>query len=646
MPKGKKDLFEGVPLIQTAMNKYLNYCILIILFVVLQPGVKAQPSHPLLHAYDVKHYGIDIEVSDISTYIKGNTSVFFEVIAMQMDTFLIELAELLSVDSVYHKGKKQNFVHKDDHVMVPFDNTLHKGEETSFVIFYQGTVKGKGFFSGITNAKDYFYDKQVTWTMSEPFSAKKWFACKQVLSDKADSVSVFLTTPGHCMAGSNGLLTNVVDLPDGRKRYEWKSYYPIAFYLPFFAVADYQEYNIYAHPVGVEDSLLIQNFVYNDTGYLERNKEKIDETIELIEFFSELFGPYPFAKEKYGHCLAPMGGGMENQTMTTLQGFYYSLVAHELGHMWFGNNVTCATWQDIWINEGFASYSEYLALEKLVSKEDAKGWMDAAHVMVMQKKDGSVFVPENQMYHTRRIFDVRLSYKKGAALVHMIRFELQDDTVFFKVLKDFQDQFRDSVATAMDFKYLLEEVSGKDFTIFFDQWYYGEGYPLYSLEWGQKSDTLTMAISQETSADTPSLFNMLMHYRVYFEDGDTNLLIRQDRKQQEIKLYIKKPVISVSLDPDNWTLEGSEIAEKLSYKSYFSIDPNPFTEVINIEFTDHNITRDVILSDITGKVVKKAKTRDTNYTIHGGGLHDGLYIITVDNGKKHYSKKILKINDR
>jgi len=645
MPKEKKtwhDLFN-----MHLMRKIIIFCILFVFCVfVALVGLKAQAIHPMLHAYDVKHYGIYLEASDTSTFIKGSTSVYVEVVAPKMDTFLIELSDILSVDSVYQKEVKQNYVHKNDHVIVPLENALLQGEKSTFVVYYQGTVGGKGFFSGITNAKAYYYDKHVTWTMSEPFSAKKWFACKQVINDKADSVSIFLTVPGHCMAGSNGLLTNVVDLPDGKKRYEWKSYYPIAYYLPFFAVSDYLEYNIYAHPVGVDDSLLIQNFIYNDTNYLARNKKKIDKTIELIELFSELFGPYPFAKEKYGHCLAPMGGGMENQTMTTLQGFYFLLVAHELGHMWFGNNVTCAAWQDIWINEGFASYTEYLALENLEGMEEAISWMDAAYTKVKEEKGGSVFVPESQKYTTERIFDVRLSYKKGAALVHMIRFELQDDDVFFKVLKDFQVQFADSVATAMDFKHLLEKTSGKDFSDFFDQWFYGEGYPVYSVQWSHENDILTMDISQETSADNPSLFKMLMHYRVYFEDGDTNLLIRQDKNQQQIKMYINKPVISVAVNPDKLTLEESKIAEKLNHKSYFSVDPNPFSGVINIAFIDNNVMREVIITDITGKVVKKIETKDANYTLYSDDLHEGLYIITVDNGKNQYSKKVLKLKDK
>jgi len=178
---------------------------------------------------------------------------------------------------------------------------------------------------------------------------------------------MFLTCDDDCMAGSNGVLTNIVELPNNKKRFEWKSNYPINYYLLSYAVAEYQDYSIYAHPEGSEP-ILIQNFVYDNSYYLSGNKEDIDHTIDLIEVFSDKFGFYPFVNEKYGHCLTTLGGGMEHKTITTLVSFGFGLVAHELGHMWFGDYVTCATWKDIWINEGFVSYTEYVAAENLFDK--------------------------------------------------------------------------------------------------------------------------------------------------------------------------------------------------------------------------------------------------------------------------------------
>src|SRR4030042_2366906 len=125
------------------------------------------------------------------------------------------------------------------------------------------------------------------------------------------------------------------------------------------------DYSIYSRPEEAEEPVLVQNFIYNDSASLSANRELIDNTAAMIELFSDLFTVYPFKDEKYGHCVAPMGGGMEHQTMTSLSGFNFDLVSHELAHQWFGDLVTCSTWQDIWINEGFASYSEYIAIDSL-----------------------------------------------------------------------------------------------------------------------------------------------------------------------------------------------------------------------------------------------------------------------------------------
>ena len=157
----------------------------------------------------------------------------------------------------------------------------------------------------------------------------------------------------------------------------------------------------------------------------------------MITSFSRLLMDYPFSEEKYGHAMAPMGGGMEHQTMTTLQDFGFFLVAHELAHQWFGDHITCGNWQDIWINEGFASYMEYVAAQELLGQEAADGWMTNAMSVAKSRTRGSVFVPEEGVEDEYRLFDYALSYKKGAILLHMIRYELDDDDLFFGALRQY-----------------------------------------------------------------------------------------------------------------------------------------------------------------------------------------------------------------
>ena len=389
---------------------------------------------PLLSNYDVKFYKLDIAVERTSIYISGNVTINAEVVSTALDTFAFDLIDILNVDSVLINGVSCTFTRSNNEVFVKINTPINHGSLFSAKIYYWGTPPSGGFFSGISNATSQSWGNQITWTLSEAFNANQWFPCKQLLQDKADSSYVFVTTSNTNKVGSNGVLENTVSLPNNKVRYEWKSRHPINYYLISIAVGKYVDYSIYAHPAGLNDSILIQNYIYDNPATLQYFKTQIDLTADFIELYSNLFGLYPFWDEKYGHCMAPLGGGMEHQTMTTLGMFNFTLTSHELSHQWFGDNVTCATWSDIWVNEGFASYCEYLALEYLDSGQEVP-WLADVHNNVLSELDGSVYIPVLQATDENRIFDSRLSYEKGAAIIHMLRFELQNDTTFFNIMR-------------------------------------------------------------------------------------------------------------------------------------------------------------------------------------------------------------------
>lgn len=606
-----------------------------------------ETKNQLLNNYDVKFYKLDISLGNTSTYIEGNVIINAVVQNNPLDIFVVELIDSMNVDSVFINSVNYSFVHLGDIIYVPVYPVISIGSSFTAQIYYNGDPSSSGFFSGISNDSDWWWGNQVTWTLSEPFNAKVWWPCKQALEDKADSVYVFITTDSTLKAGSNGILTAVVPLPGGKVRYEWKSNYPIDYYLISAAVASYVEYNIYAKPVGLLDSILIQNYVYDNPGCLPFYKSEIDKTAGLIELFSDLFGMYPFKDEKYGHCMAPLGGGMEHQTMTTLSVFYFWLVAHELGHQWFGDNVTCATWQDIWINEGLASYTEYVADQYLVSQITADDRMKNAHDTVISIPDGSVYIPFQDADNVGRIFDWRLSYRKGMALVHIIRFELQDDSVFFQVLRNFQEQYKDSVATGMDFKNVLEATSGMDFTDFFAQWYFGEGYPTYDITWYKHNNTLTFTAVQTASTATTPLFKMLMEYKVYYNGGDTIIQVYQTQNTQTFNVYLPYEIDSMEVDPNNWVLNKvgdvqMGVFTEFYSNSYFICTPNPFMEQITVRFFNNNIKREITLTDITGRIISKYNTKEPVYIINTHYLSNGIYLIKITDGEQTFVRKIVK----
>jgi len=599
--------------------------------------------------YDVKFYFLDIEISPTSVDVAGNVSIHAEVVSNTLDTLVLEYADGMFVDSAFIDGVMVSPLHTNDHIYMICPSILSQGDNFIVQVYYHGTPTGSGFFSAVTTGYSNFYGKNVTFTLSEPYAARDWFPVKQVLPDKADSCWVYLTTNEEYTAGSQGLLTAITPMPNNKLRYEWKSQYPIAYYLISFAVADYLEYNIYAHPQEMgSDSLLIQNFLYDHPDIINDMAADIDNTVDFIELFSDLYVLYPFHEEKYGHCLTTLGGGMEHQTMTTIGGFGYDLVAHELGHMWFGDNVTCATWSDIWINEGFARYSEYLARQNLVSQSSANTWMSSKHSSVLNEPDGSVYVPTEDLDDVGRIFDGRLTYNKGGSIVHMIRFELDNDSIFFSILDEFQHRFADSTATGDDFKMVVEELSGTDFDYFFDQWYYGEGYPIYNIVWNQTGDVLNMNITQETSypSVTP-FFEMSMEYQIKTSAGDTVVRLYHDANFNQFSIPVSGEVITIFLDPNVWTLDElgniSVGVEETANPVFFTLGPNPATESITLFMANTTEEVSIYIVDIAGKTMKEIHESGETININTSDLPRGSYFIRIQDGENSFTRRFVKI---
>lgn len=596
--------------------------------------------------FDVLFYKLDLKVGDTSIYVEGSASVILKPFSDEFSSIELELVNGYQIDSVLVNGIKAPFNHNADILTIQLPFPYQPGQILSTQIFYRGYAYSFGSADGIFN-REALTGKSYTYTLTEPFGAKYVFPCKQDLQDKADSVYVFITTDDDLKAGSNGILENTIYLPDNKIRYEWKSRFPIDYYLISFAVGDYLDYSFHTPLPDYNDSVLIQNYIYNDSSFFAANKEDIDMTGDFMVLFSKLFGKYPFASEKYGHSQAPAGGGMEHQTMTTISNFSFLLVAHELAHQWFGDKVTCASWSDIWVNEGFASYGEYLAEEFLGSKEDATLWMADAHDQIFSEEGGSIYIPSELTSSEGRIFDHRLSYKKGAAIVHMIRREVNDDELFFDVLRTYLETFKDSVATGEDFKNILENVTGMDFEPFFQQWFYGEGYPKFRFSWLKENDTLKIRSLQESSIVSQQFTNNLIEFRIQFYNRkDTFVRFRQISNYEEFEAVFKGMVKNVTFDPHKWLLADiislTNIADSVS-NTLFTIAPNPVNDKINIVFKTNPSDYKIHISDLSGKIISSYKGRDRYAEINLTGLKPGDYILIIEENKILYSQKIIKI---
>jgi hypothetical protein len=472
-----------------------------------------------------------------------------------MNIFSIELSNKLQVDSAFINGVKYIYNHASNNISISLATALPQGSIFHFRLYYHTPpTYSSSYYSSTVNPN--YGNFHVTQTLSEPYFAHEFMPCKQELEDKADSVHIFITTDSSLSVAGPGLLTKV-SLPGGKVRHEWRTYQKTAFYLIFFAVSDYKDYRIYAKPANLPgDSILIQNFVFDYPGCLETNKDAIDQTDNMVELLSNLYSLFPFYEEKYGHYLwYPSGfSGMEHITMTGMRYLNTYLISHELGHSWFGDNVTCASWSDIWINEGFATYTEYLVNQYLISQASADAIMLSYMDNVMTIPGGSVYVPLNETNNVGRIFNTRLTYRKGGALVHMIRFEINNDALFFQTLQNFQQQYKGNLATGLDFKTVCENVSGINFTDFFNQWYFGEGYPTFSVIWSQEEDTVWLSSLQTSSTAITTLFKMPVEFRLSYSGGSQTFRLYQLTNDTTFKIIIPHQVTGIAIDPNNWVL--------------------------------------------------------------------------------------------
>lgn len=585
--------------------------------------------------YDVSYYKLDLAMSDSSTYVNGTGTIQGKTV-VTTDSLLFELFSSMTIHNIKLNGNIVSYKRNGSAIKVP----INAAPNTAFSVEvrYEGLPPTQATNpmggAGMTNANAGFVPMKVTYSLSEPYSAYEWFPCKQDLRDKADSVDVFITVKSSLKAGANGVLKNVVNLGNGFSRYEWKHRHPIAYYLISVSVAKYQEYNIYAHPAGFNDSILVQNYIYDAPGVLNYFKNDIDKTADFIELFSDLYGIYPFHNEKYGHCLAPLSGGMEHQTMTT-QGFFDDgLTTHELAHQWFGDYVTCASWADIWINEGFASYSEYIMLEFLKSLNQAKADMNERHTDIMSQTYGSVWVADS--LNEASIFSGRLTYNKGAAIIHTLRGIIHNDDLFFETLRDFLAAYQNSTATGLDFKAFAENKLNINLTPFFDQWYFGEGYPSYGITWNANNG-LNIAISHSTSSPITPLFTGPLE--ITFQRGtlgDTVVRFDIQSNSQIFNLPALAGVTGIkNVDPMNYIInkvsniaQGDVLGIDEAAKTFeFSLYPNPAVDFIQLELPEEGLLYQVQIVDHSGKLVYRGSYKNGKIDI--SKLPAGHYLVQV-----------------
>ena len=587
---------------------------------------------------DFIYQRMEWEVDPAVRYISGKVTSYFKGNTENLDSIQIDLHQNLEIDSILSGTQELQFSHTNNKLSIFFPVSVQPGEIDSFSVFYHGIPTNSGFGSFETNVHGE-NETPVLWTLSEPYGAMEWWPCKQSLLDKIDSIDVIVTTPSAYKTASNGKLVSN-EITGNKRTMHWKHRHPIATYLVAIAVTNYAEYS---DTLRLDNNRVIDilNYVYPET--LDNAKSETAATVEIMALYNELVGEYPFANEKYGHAQFGWGGGMEHQTMSFMGSFNFRLIAHELAHQWFGDYITLGSWQDIWLNEGFATYMNALAYEHL-RPEEWPVWKRNTVESITSSADGSVFVTDTTS--VSRIFSGRLSYSKGAYLLHMLRWVLGDDAFFSGIRSYFNDpEIANGFASTAQLIHHFEIAGDTTLQEFFDDWYYGEGYPTYLLKyWHQQDNQIKVELSQTTSHSSVDFFEMPVPVRLYNADRTQSADFRLNHIQKE-QIFTLNPgfmVAEIELDPDYWLLRKTAQIVAVSDQDLgtITIYPNPAQNEVYIALPAGTTILSTKIFSLEGECVKQFPGQQT--TLNISGLSSGIYTIQLETGKGIFVDKIVK----
>ncbi|MEA2096862.1 MAG: M1 family aminopeptidase [Candidatus Cloacimonadota bacterium] len=501
-----------------------------------------------MDCYDVHYYSIDIEIDFELHYVEGIVLSHLEILEDNISLISFNFTTDLDVDEILMNSSSLVFTHADDIIEIELGTSFNTGDIIELEVHYSGYPQNR------LNDGMKFQEHAgvpIVFTMVSPKGARKWWPCKDTPADKPDSLDISITYPSQYISTSNGTLTEVINNGNGTNTAIWHELYPICTYLTSFAVTNYQTYSFNWEYNGT--NMMVDNFIY---------PEQYDISIELyslcgdmLTFYSDTYGEYPFITEKYGHATCTNLGAlaMEHQTVTSFDSGYISdpaaeyTVAHELSHHWAGDALSIGGWDHVWLKEGFASYSEALWAEHLFGLEGLHAYMEAEDTG-SQLDECLYRDPEGSGNH---IFNIVI-YNKGSWVIHMLRGLLGDDYFFLMLQNFFQDPdlIYGNIIT-QDLENAAEYFSnGLDW--FFDQWYYNYGRPQYKyvVYTSEVEDSIRVTLHSEGSAGDP--FSMYVPYKI--NDNYSGRYWAEDG----FNYYVDMPfedLDSFVFDPDNWVLD-------------------------------------------------------------------------------------------
>jgi len=535
------------------------------------------PFSTVPHSFDVQNYTLNLDIYKCFLSPYPQTYTAWEIITIKADSTINSIAldadsASLTIDSVALSGV--SFTHGNDLLTIKLNKTYNAGEQADIKIYYKHNDVKDGAF----NVKN-----GMVFTDCEPEGARKWYPCWDKPSDKA-TFNLTAKTPSNVKLGSNGRLADSTKIAD-TIYYNWISRDPLATYLAVMsAKVNYNLDIVYWHKISNPADSIPIRFYWN-TGESSVNLSNIEQKIiPMMTYYSTLFGEHPFEKNGFATLNSDFAwGGMENQTLTSLcpNCWDENLVSHEFAHQWFGDMVTCATWADIWLNEGFATYCESLWYEytggtakyKLSIESTAYEYMSLNPGWPIYNPNWAIITPSEGI-----LFNTAITYDKGACVLAMLRYVLGDQ-VFFNALKSYAsdvNNFKFKASLTTDFINKISSVVGQDMSWFFNEWIYQPNHPAYqNTYYITQFSANSWQVGFTATQTSPYFFKMPIEVKVSFAaGGDTTIRVMNDVNNQLYAFNFTKQPSAVSFDPNsNIVIKTS----KLTQVTYVPVELVSFT---------------------------------------------------------------------
>ena len=606
--------------------------------------IRKRSGAVVFHGYDVKYHRCHWKLNPkVGSNIYG--AVLFDfIVDANSDSLAFDLVEKLQVDSVKQGDNHLNWERKGDRVLVYNTRGWKGGTRDSFEVFYGGNPIG---VTGNNGAYSYEFHATgpIISTLSQPYGAPYWWPCKQTLNDKIDSIDIIVDTDKDFKVGTNGLLLSTTPLNATEHRVHWKHRYPVVTYLIAIAVSNYEESldHVYFH--NRPDSLPVLNYVFPQ--FLSTASQEAKGVLPMLRLYDSLFVPYPFPSEKYGHAQFTWGGGMEHQTMSFMVNFSYDLMAHEVAHQWFGDMVTCGSWNDLWLNEGFATYLTALAYEFLKSKEEFRFQMRIMRNNITQNDNGAVKPSDTSRVNV--LFNGRLTYRKGAWLLHMLRHQV-GDSMFFEGCRQFLTGGNRAYgfSTTDEFRQVMEAVSGQDLKWFITQWYEGQGHPELKMNWQQRGNIVKFSVQQTPSNPTVPFWRIPIPVEFQNREGKSERKVfYPDSLSKNYTFSLPFAADTAIFDPEVSVLAKFSIGGMnldAVQQEDIILQPNPGVDFWNLYARNPVIQRVEVYNAVGQRVWVQHLDSALSVKIDTRFWPSGTYITKIYTDNFVYSKKCLKID--